>query len=133
MSLGVALGPLPQMTSAHPALWIEPSSLQSLEPVIFLKLVQVWNVCSVGEELESSPPQGLRLVEVYEATLHSFQMASVSCGSFNPSWLPCPRFPCCAKGYVTRPILTGEIASSFGNHFSTCEVWQDYQLSVTVF
>lgn len=69
------------------------------------------------EELESSPPEGLRLVEVYEA------MASLSCGSLTPSLLPCPPFPSCAKGYVTRPILTGELASSFWDCFSTCKVW----------
>lgn len=85
------------------------------------------------EELESSLPQGLRLVEVYEAMLHSFQMACMSCGSFNPSLLPCPQFPSCAKGYVIRPILTGELASSFGDHFSACKVWRECHLSVTVF
>lgn len=37
------------------------------------------------KELESSPPEGLRLVDVYEAMLHSFQLASLSCGSLKPS------------------------------------------------
>lgn len=77
--------------------------------------MRVW----MGEELESSPSEGLRLVEVYEAMIQSFQMAPLSCGSLNPSQLPCPPFPSCAKGCVTRPVLTGKLAASFWDHFST--------------
>lgn len=54
--------------------------------------------------------------------LQSFQTASLSCGSLMPSPLPRPPFPSCAKGYVTRLILTGELASSFWDHFSTCSL-----------
>lgn len=69
LSLGVALGPLPCMTSAHPALWPDPSSQQSLESVNFLKLVKVGNVCQKKEALEPSSPEGLRFVKVDEAML----------------------------------------------------------------
>lgn len=49
------------------------------------------------EELESSLPQGLRLVEVYEAMLHSFQMACMSCGSSTPHCSPAHDFPLVPK------------------------------------
>lgn len=57
------------MTSAHPALWPDPSSQQSLESVNFLKLVKVGNVCQKKEALEPSSPEGLRFVKVDEAML----------------------------------------------------------------
>jgi hypothetical protein len=68
------------------------------------------------KELESSPSEGLRLVEVYEAMIHSFQMAPLSCWVSEPLTAPLPTiFLLC---YVTRPILTGELAASFWDHFS---------------